>query len=125
MPRVKKDITTKFNLQKRGINVPKTGHLIWVQLYLLKKNTRFYYINMLNFDRETLTLAAIIVCIAASVYLYKEFTKSKNDIEHIKNFCNKLVTPPPQRRLTEIQSEDEDEDEEPVPVKKTAVEDEN
>jgi hypothetical protein len=81
---------------------------------------------MLNFDRETLTLAAIIVCIAASVYLYKEFTKSKNDIEHIKNFCNKLVTPPPpQRHLTEIQSEDEDEDEEPVPVKKTAVEDEN
>ena len=85
---------------------------------------------MLSFDRETLTIVAIIVCIAATVYMYKEFTKAKSDIENIKGFCNKIVqahTPPqpsiPLRR--DDDAEDEDEDEELVHVNKIAETEEN
>jgi len=59
--------------------------------------------------------------------MYKEYTKTKSDIESIKGFCNKIVqahTPPPQsqppRQVTE--EEYEDEIEEPVPVKKVVAE---
>jgi len=82
---------------------------------------------MLSFDRETLTIVAIVACIAATVYMYNEFSKTKNDIEGIKGFCNKLVqahTPPPTRPMTSktIAVEEEDEDE-PSPV--TAESEEN
>ena len=76
---------------------------------------------MLSFDRETLTIVAIVACIAATVYMYKEFSKAKNDIEGIKGFCNKLVqahTPPPTRPTTSktIAVEEEEDDDEPTPV---------
>lgn len=38
---------------------------------------------MISFDRETLTIVAVILCIAATVYMYKEFTQAKSDIEGI------------------------------------------
>ena len=74
---------------------------------------------MISFDRETLTIVAVIVCIAATVYMYKEFTKSKSDIESIKNFCNKIVQahtppPPPPTQQRVIQEHDEEEEEEVV-----------
>ena len=82
---------------------------------------------MLSFDRETLTIVAIIVCIAATAYMYKEFTKAKSDIENIKGFCNKIVqahTPPPPQPSIPLRrdddAEDEDEDEELVHVNKIA-----
>ena len=86
---------------------------------------------MLSFDRETLTIVAIIVCIAATVYMYKEFTKAKSDIENIKGFCNKIVqahTPPTQPSTSlrrNDDAEDEDEDEELVHVNKIAETEEN
>ena len=88
---------------------------------------------MLSFDRETLTIVAIIVCIAATVYMYKEFTKAKSDIENIKGFCNKIVQahtppPPPQPSIPlrrDDDAEDEDEDEELVHVNKIAETEEN
>ena len=84
---------------------------------------------MLSFDRETLTLVAVIVAIAASLYLYKEFTKTKSDIEGIKNFCNTIVQahtpPPPHRRQVIADEDDEEEEEEEVPVKKVADSEEN
>jgi hypothetical protein len=86
---------------------------------------------MLSFDRETLTIVAIIVCIAATAYMYKEFTKAKSDIENIKGFCNKIVqahTPPPQPSTSlrrNDDAEDEDEDEELVHVNKIAETEEN
>ena len=84
---------------------------------------------MLSFDRETLTIVAIVACIAATVYMYKEFSKAKNDIEGIKGFCNKLVqahTTPPQPRPTTsktIAVEEDEDDDEPTPV--AAESDEN
>jgi hypothetical protein len=77
---------------------------------------------MLSFDRETLTIVAIVVCIAATVYMYKEFTNAKSDIEGIKTFCNKIVQAqhqsPPRQQV--IEEGDDDDDEEPVPVNKIA-----
>ncbi len=79
---------------------------------------------MLSFDRETMTIVAIIVCIAATAYMFNEFSKAKSDIEGIKGFCNKLVqaqqSPPPPPRQQVLQQEDDDDDEEPVPVNRVA-----
>jgi len=88
----------KYNSLRRGIHVPKTFKHIWV-LYMLKRITRIYYIKMLSLDRETLTVVALIVCLAATAYLYKEFALAKTELVNIKKFCNKLATPqqPPSR----------------------------
>jgi hypothetical protein len=79
---------------------------------------------MLSFDRETLTIVAVIVCIAATAYMFNEFSKAKSDIEGIKGFCNKLVqaqqSPPPRPQALQQEDEYDDDDEEPVPVKKVA-----
>ena len=74
---------------------------------------------MISFDRETLTIVAVILCIAATVYMYKEFTQAKSDIEGIKGFCNKIVQahtppPPPPTQQRVIQEHDEEEEEEVV-----------
>ena len=80
---------------------------------------------MLSFDREPMTKVAIIVCIAATAYMFNEFSKAKSDIEGIKGFCNKLVKaqqspPPPPRQQVLQQEDDDDDDEEPVPVNRVA-----
>ena len=92
MPHVKMDIITKYNSPKKDIHVPKIPKHIWV-LYMLKRITRIYYTKML-LDRETLTIVALIVCLAATAYLYKEFALAKTELVNIKKFCNKLATPP-------------------------------
>jgi hypothetical protein len=83
---------------------------------------------MISFDRETLTIVAVILCIAATVYMYKEFTQAKSDIEGIKGFCNKIVQahtppspPPTQQRV--IQEHDEEEEE--VVINNVAESEEN
>lgn len=80
---------------------------------------------MLSFDRETMTIVAIIVCIAATAYMFNEFSKAKSDIEGIKGFCNKLVQaqqspPPPRPQVLQQEDDDDDDDEEPVPVNRVA-----
>lgn len=80
---------------------------------------------MISFDRETLTIVAIIVCIAATAYMYKEFTKAKSDIEGIKGFCNKIVQAQNPHQQTLQRQEVEDEEEEPVPVKRIAESEDN
>ena len=81
---------------------------------------------MISFDRETLTIVAVILCIAATVYMYREFTQAKSDIEGIKGFGNKIVqahTPPPtQQRVIQ---EHDDEEEEEVPINNVAESKEN
>ena len=82
---------------------------------------------MISFDRETLTIVAVILCIAATVYMYKEFTQAKSDIEGIKGFCNKIVqahTPPPTQQRV-IQEHDEEEEEEEVVINNVAESKEN
>ena len=52
---------------------------------------------MFALDRETAILVGVVVCIAASVYMYRELKNSKEDITKIKTF------------LDNVQQEDEDE----------------
>ena len=83
---------------------------------------------MISFDRETLTIVAVILCIAATVYMYKEFTQAKSDIEGIKGFCNKIVqahTPPPPPTQQRVIQEHDEEDEEEVVINNVAESEEN
>ena len=63
--------------------------LKWVQLYLLKNNG-CYLITMFALDRETAILAAVVVCVAASLYMYNELRQSKDDITKIKSFLDRV-----------------------------------
>jgi len=63
--------------------------LKWVQSYLLKNNTCILNI-MFSLDRETVILAAVIVCAAASLYMYNELRQSKDDITKIKTFLDRV-----------------------------------
>ena len=83
---------------------------------------------MISFDRETLTIVAVILCIAATVYMYKEFTQAKSDIEGIKGFCNKIVqahTPPPPPTQQRVIQEHDEEEEEEVVINNVADSEEN
>ena len=79
--------TRKSNLRNQDTSVLKMKDLKWVQLYLLKNN-RCYLITMFALDRETAVLAAVVVCIAASLYMYNELRQSKDDITKIKSYLD-------------------------------------
>ena len=48
---------------------------------------------MFAFDRETATIVAIVVCIAASAYLFNELKKTKSDVEGFKNALTEKQQP--------------------------------
>ena len=54
---------------------------------------------MIPMDRETLTMIATIVAIAGLIFLFREMSKAKADVENLKNFSAHLVqrlsAPPP------------------------------
>jgi len=45
---------------------------------------------MFSLDRETVILTAVIVCAAASLYMYNELRQSKDDITKIKTFLDRV-----------------------------------
>ena len=45
---------------------------------------------MFALDRETAILAAVVVCVAASLYMYNELRQSKDDITKIKTFLDRV-----------------------------------
>ena len=45
---------------------------------------------MFSLDRETAILAAVVVCAAASLYMYNELRQSKDDITKIKTFLDRV-----------------------------------
>lgn len=45
---------------------------------------------MFSLDRETAILAAVVVCAAASLYMYNELRQSKDDITKIKTFLDQV-----------------------------------
>ena len=58
---------------------------------------------MFTFDRETGIIVAVIVCVIASVYMYKELKTAKKDLEEVKGFNGKLtsfLSRPPQTPQT-------------------------
>ena len=44
---------------------------------------------MFTFDRDTAIVAAVAVCIVATIFLYREFGKTKNDLYEMKNLVDK------------------------------------
>ena len=44
----------------------------------------------MNFDRETATLVAVLVALAASLYMYNELQKTKSDLQVLTTDGQKL-----------------------------------
>ena len=45
---------------------------------------------MFTFDRETAIIVAIIMCIAASIYMYKELKMTREEMESVKGMNGKI-----------------------------------
>ena len=79
--------------------------------YNVKKTTgKVNKREMVGFDRETLTIAATIICLVTCFYLYKENQKQK---EELANFTTKVVS--------QLSRAPVNEDRKPVRVKKSVV----
>ena len=46
---------------------------------------------MFAFDRETALIVAVAVCVVASVYMYRELRRSKDDITQIKDVLDRAA----------------------------------
>jgi hypothetical protein len=58
---------------------------------------------MFAFDRETATLVAAVLCVAATIYIYNEFKKNRQDMEEFKNTVNEKQRPVIVERPSRIQ----------------------
>ena len=47
---------------------------------------------MFTFDRDTAMIVAIIMCIAASVYMYRELKTTKEEMEGVKGMNGKMAS---------------------------------
>ena len=54
---------------------------------------------MFTFDRDTATIVAVLMCIVATMYIYRELNKTKSEMDNVKGFYVNLIThlsrPPP------------------------------
>ena len=46
---------------------------------------------MLSFDRETMIIAGVIVCIAVVAYMFNDMRKTKEDVHAVKTFSVNLM----------------------------------
>jgi len=46
---------------------------------------------MFTFDRDTATIVAVLMCIVATVYMYRELNKTKTEMEGVKGFYGNLM----------------------------------
>tara|TARA_X000000368_G_scaffold195154_1_gene154064 strand:- start:5875 stop:6153 length:279 start_codon:yes stop_codon:yes gene_type:complete len=66
---------------------------------------------MFTFDRETVTVVGVLLCIALTLYMYKELKTTKEEMESVKGFNGKLASflsrpafPRPERSQCQIPS---------------------
>ena len=57
---------------------------------------------MFALDRETAVLAAVVVCVAASLYMYNELRQSKDDITKIKTFLDHVQEESQQAQIPQM-----------------------
>jgi hypothetical protein len=62
---------------------------------------------MFTFDRDTATIVAVLMCIVATMYMYRELNKTKSEMDTVKGFYGNLMThlsrpPPPQVKSVPI-----------------------
>lgn len=74
---------------------------------------------MFTFDRDTATIVAVLMCIVATMYMYKELNKTKSEMESVRGFYGNVMAhlsrPTPQKPVIENEEVletqvDEDED---------------
>lgn len=46
---------------------------------------------MISIDRETMMIVAIVVCAAATIFLFRELSKTKDEINDVKGFSSKMM----------------------------------
>jgi hypothetical protein len=47
---------------------------------------------MFTLDRDTATIVAVLMCIVATIYMYRELNKTKSEMEGVKGFYGNLMT---------------------------------
>jgi hypothetical protein len=73
---------------------------------------------MIPVNRETVLTAATIVCILGLVYLFKELSKTKEEMGNFKNFSAQVVrhlSPPPPMKPQPVPEPDSEPEPEPEP----------
>ena len=80
---------------------------------------------MFTFDRETMTMIAVVLSILATVYMYKELNKTKEDMNRIKQTFVGFVNHISSHENPNQQAISEDSDDEEVPVSKTEIKGKN
>jgi len=76
---------------------------------------------MIAMNRDVMTTVAVIAALAMCIYLFRELTKAKEDVESLKGVSTKLmqvVSEPPKQD----EPSDEADEEEPVPVARNSTE---
>jgi len=68
---------------------------------------------MFTFDRDTATIVAVLMCIVATMYMYRELNKTKSEMDNVKGFYGNLMThlsrPPPQvNSIPDVETEKEE-----------------
>jgi hypothetical protein len=46
---------------------------------------------MLSFDRDTMLIVGIVMCVAAVAYMYNDMRKTKEDVHAVKTFSLNLM----------------------------------
>tara|TARA_Y100000385_G_scaffold244423_1_gene262482 strand:- start:62 stop:358 length:297 start_codon:yes stop_codon:yes gene_type:complete len=46
---------------------------------------------LFGLDRDTAIISAVVICVVATAYLYRELKKSKEEISQVKNFIEREV----------------------------------
>ena len=64
---------------------------------------------MFTLNRDTAMMAAVAVCVLATIYVYREFSKTKNDLYEMKNLVDKHDS------FMYSMNDDESDDEAPPP----------
>jgi len=67
---------------------------------------------MFTFDRDTATIVAVLMCIVATVYMYRELNKTKTEMEGVKGFYGNLMAHLSRPRTPKNLSEDQPQNEE-------------
>ena len=70
---------------------------------------------MFTFDRDNATIVAVLMCIVATIYMYRELNKTKSEMDNVKGFYGNLMThlsrppPPPQvKSIPVVETEKEE-----------------
>ena len=76
---------------------------------------------MMEMDKSLLTTVGVVVCLAVTIYLFRELSKAKDDVEQLKNVSMHLMhataprpmpPPPPPKPQPQPQPQPEEEEDE-------------